>query len=294
MRRTLLVVLSAASALPLQAAAPTVRIGSIESEKSCSLYQMTAGHHREAGVVDRYGAAYASETSWRTYLVRDCVNHFASLRTSLQAALAASGKLAVIPGTSGGGYVVSGRISEVSGGGPAERAERPWGNGASISSSSMFVNMDVTVRDASGRIVYGGLLTKRIETGFSMETQGLSSSSVRSGQALYTELQHQVALAVARIVAFRIEPLRVTGSSGRRIQLNYGAPLLQLGALVQVTNADGQIGQFRVSAAGQDSAQAEPYGDEDATAVAPGSRAMVIEDDNPAANGRRFEKVELP
>jgi hypothetical protein len=291
MRRALL--LFAAATLPSAAnALPTVRVGPIDSAKSCTLYQLTSGRHREAGAIDAYGAAYASEDSWSSYLVRDCVSHFASIRTSLQAALASSGKLAVVPG--GGAYVVSGRISDVSGGGPAAPAEINPGGTYAISSSSMFVNMDVTVRDAAGRAIYGGLLTKRIETGSSMQTSGLQTSSSQSGEAVYTELQHQVALAVARLVAFRIVPLQVTSVDGQYIQLNYGAPLLQLGTMVQVTTPDGAIVRYNVTGAGQGSARAAYYGGNDGAHVVPGSTAIVIESDDPAANARRFDKVDLP
>ena len=131
----------------------------------------------------------------------------------------------------------------------------------------MFVNMDVTLRNRAGNIIFGGLLTKRLETGFSMQTPGLASSSVQSGKAVYTELQHQVALAVARMIAFRLEPLRVTNVNGKNIQLNYGAPLLDLGTAVQVTSNDGSIVRFNVTGAGQGSAQATYDGGGDAGSV---------------------------
>ncbi len=280
-------------ATSLDAAVPSIRIGRIESEKRCQLYQETAGRHREVGVATGYGAAYASETRWVSFLVRDCVDNFASLRLSLQAALAASGKLAVVPGTGAARYVVSGRISDVSGGGPAVPTQRPPGGDYAVSSSTMTVNMDVTLQDASGRIVYGGLLTKQLETGFSMETRGLATESSRSGQALYTELQHQVALAVARVVAFRIEPLRVTAASPQRVELNYGSPLLQLGQMVQVTAPNGAIVRYTITGAGPASAQADLYGG-NAAAVAPGAEAIVIENEEAAAHARRFERVDLP
>lgn len=252
---------------------------------------MTAGRHREAGAYNPYVGAYASETTWIDYLVRDCVDHFASLRTSIQAALASSGKLAV-SGTRQSNYIVTGRISEVSGGGPADPAQP--NKGFSISSSRMFVNMDVTVRTPGGRIIYGGLLTKTLETGFNMETPGLSSTSRKSGQALYTELQHEVALAVARMVAFKLNPLRVTGVSGKRITLNYGTPLVPLGAVVQVNAPDQSIVRYDVTASGPQFAQADYSGGAYVPEVVQGNLATLIDSDDPAANGRRFEKVDLP
>lgn len=293
MRAGLAGVVAVGLAASAGASKPLVAVGQLESEKTCSLYKLTAGRHREVGAVDAYGGIYASETTWRDYLVRDCIDHFESLRMSLEAALASSGTLAVSPSRSGT-FVVSGRISEVSGGGPAEPAPQVPNGGFAMSSSNMVVDMDVTVRDPSGRIIYGGLLTKKLETGFSMETGGLSSSSSRSGKALYTELQHQVALAVARLVAFKIAPLRVTQVTGNRIRLNYGSPLLALGMLVQVTARDGSLMRYNVTGAGTNSAQADYQGDGSSDAVAPGSVARVIEAEDPASNGRRFDKVDLP
>ena len=225
--------------------------------------------------------------------MRDCVDHFASLRTSLQAALAASGTLAVVPGATGGAYVVSGRLSDAAGTATTVSSGAP-GSAMGLSSAATQVSMDVTVRDGSGRIVHGALITKRLETSGGMTTPGLTSANARSAEATYAELQQQVALAVARNVAFAIEPLRVTAVTGSGIQLNYGAPLLQLGSLVQVTAADGTIVRYNVTGAGQGSAQATYQGGGPAAAVTPGNRAIALEADDPAANARRFERVDLP
>lgn len=294
MRRLLLLAagLGAVGPAPASAAVPIIRVGEIGSDKQCSLYELTSGRHREAGAVNAYGAAYASETSWTSYLVRDCVDHFASLRLSLQAALASAGSVAVAT-SGGGGYVLSGRISDVSGGGPAAPAEGVPVGGFAVSTSAMTVNMDVTLRDPAGHIVFGGLLTKALETGFSMDAGGMRSESSRSGEALYTELQHQVALATARMVVFHLEPLRVVMNAGDRVTLNYGAPLMALGQLVQVQAADGAAVRYRVISAGQGSAQASPVGDT-THPIQPGALATVIESEDPAANARRFERVDLP
>lgn len=268
----------------------TVTIGKISSEKSCSLYEMSAG--RSTTIATPRVLATASE--WRTWLVRDCIDNFASLRTSLEAALAASGKFIVKP--SGGAYTVSARISDVSGGDGGEPAIPPVGDGGfSVSSSRMFVNMDVTVKDAAGRTIHGGLFTKSLETGAAAEVGDFRTSSSRSGQALYGQLQHEVALAAARSVAFRLAPMRVVGGGGRQIRLNYGAPLLSLGAVVAVTSPDGaSTARYLVSVAGQGSATADADGDGAFAAIAPGATAVLIEPDDPAANGRRLRRVDLP
>jgi len=270
--------------------APSISVGRISTERTCNLYEESAG--RTAVAASAYG--YAASASWRTWLVRDCVDNFASLRTSLEAALAGSGKLSVRP--SGGAYVVTGRISDIGGEGGAPPASGPQRNSDyAISSSSMFVNMDVTVRDAAGRIVFGQLLTKKIETGSDISTGGFRTTTSSSGQGLYTKLQHEVALAVARQVSFRLVPLKVVGGDGRTIQLNYGSPLLTLGTMIQATSPDGgAVARYNVTSATGATATAELEGDGETARIIPGSTAVVLEPDDPASNGRRFKRVELP
>jgi hypothetical protein len=282
--------LFAAAAAKAQSRMPSIVVGRIASQKSCTVYQQSAG--RSALVATPY--AIAASASWRTWLVKDCVDNFATIRTSLEAALGSTGKFAVK--TQGQGYTLTGTISQVGGdGGPAPDAAPPPG-GYYVSSRQMFVSMDVTLRDSSGRIVFGGLLTKHLETGSNIQTPGLQSRSSQSGEAVYTELQHEVALAVARLVAFRIEPLKVQSVDGRRIRLNYGSPLLTLGAVVHVTSADGStMVRYVVRSASPESATAEVDGEiGDWTRIGPGSLASFVESDDPAANERRIENVDLP
>ncbi len=104
-----------------------------------------------------------------------------------------------------------------------------------------------------------------------------------------------MALAVARLVAFHVVPLRVVSSDGGQIQLNYGSPLLKLGTIVQATSPDGLTTvRYSVTSASPGSAAAQAEGDADASRITPGSVASVIEADDPAANGRRYKKVDLP
>ncbi len=269
--------------------AASITVGKISAAQTCTVYQQSEGHAALVATPYAIGAA----ASWRTWLVRDCVDNFASIRMSIEAALAATGKFTVRP--SGGAYVITGRISGVSDGGPAPATPPVGRDGYAVSSSSMFVNMDITVRDGSGRIVFGELFTKHLETGSYMESGGFQTRSTQSGQALYGELQHEVALAAARKVAFRLSPLRVTANDGNEIQLNYGSPLLALGTIVMVTSPDGATTvRYNVTSANGSAASAERVGDGDASRIPPGSTAVVIEADDPAANGRVYKRVDLP
>lgn len=287
---------------------PTISIGRITAHQNCKVYQESAGRSAvvarrdtvAAAAADGSGAAavvaqretVAAVSSWRTWLVKDCVSDFPSIRTSLQAALAASGKLIVKQG--GGKYVLSGAISQV--GGDEDPATNTVSTSTySISSQKIFVSMEVTLRDDSGRIVYGGLLTKHLEVGSNIQTPGMETSSSRSGEAVYTELQNQVALAVARLTAFHIVPLQVVANDGRQIRLNYGAPLLTLGTMVDASSPDGMAKiRYNVVSADAGGATAEKYGEGDGGRIVPGSTATAVEADSPEASARSIPRVDLP
>jgi hypothetical protein len=299
-------------------ALPTISVGHITVHQNCKVYQESAGTRavvarrdtvaaakeragvaaaddglvaaRESAAVVAQRETVATYSTWRTWLVKDCVSDFPTLRTSLQAALAASGKLAVKG--SGGNYVLSGAISQI-GDDPATNTVST--STYSISSQKIFVSMEVTLRDDRGRMVYGGLLTKHLEVGSNIQTPGMETSSGQSGEAVYTQLQNEVALAVARMTAFHIVPLRLVANDGSQIRLNYGSPLLTLGTIVQATSPDGAVAlRYNVVSADADGATAEKASEGDASRLAPGSPATVIEADDPAANGRTIPRVDLP
>ncbi|HYF23034.1 MAG TPA: hypothetical protein VD929_06515 [Caulobacteraceae bacterium] len=285
----------------LQVSAPTpataqpatpiaISVGRIDSEKRCTLYQESAGDAALFATQESV-AAFAS---WRTWWVRDCIDNFASLRTSIEAALASTGKFVVKP--SGGTYVVSGRISDLSGeNAPPARAAPAGPHDYSFERNFMFVNMDVVLRDSGGRTIHGGLLTKQMETSYDINAGGRRAYGSTSGQALFTQMQHQVALAVARQVAFRLVPMKVTSSNGSSIRLNYGSPLLTMGTMIEATSPDGgTVVRYAVTSSNASTATAELDGDGDPARIVPGSTAVVIEPEDPAANGRRMKRVNLP
>jgi hypothetical protein len=286
----LLLVVTASPAPAQEGERPSMSIGRVASVKSCTYLRETAG---SAGAVATPWAA-AAYASWRTWWVKDCVDNFATMRQSLEAALGASGGVSLQPR---GAYVVSASLSDVSGGpgGAAPYAPDRGEGGFSVASSGMRINIDVAVRDRGGRLVVGTLINKTIETGYDIKVGRFEASANESGQALYGRLQQEVALAVARAVAFHFTPLRVTGSDGRQIQLNYGAPLLALGTTIQATSPDGGTTvRYNVTSASDGSALARVEGGGDTRRIVPGSRVRVIEPDDPAANGRLYEKVDLP
>lgn len=268
-----------------------VNVGTVISSQECEYFIESEGT-RDVGIAaNRNGFVYASSTSWRSWLVKDCVDNFPNMRASLEAALASTGKLVV--GDSG--YSVDVSLSEISGGDPAPFSPNTGVGGYATRSVSMLANFDLSIRDGRGSAIHGGLATKSIETGFSINTDGTYVSKNVTGEAVYGKLQNEMALSMARIVAFKLVPLRVQAVDQNRIELNYGAPVLQLGALVEVKEG-GRLNsiKYRVVSTQGETAIAEVDGDNDTANIKVGALATMIESDDPAANGRRFKRAKLP
>ncbi|MEG3123838.1 caspase family protein [Sphingomonas sp. GB1N7] len=279
--------LSRAASVGLSSRPIAVAVGPILSGKECRLYMATAGQRETyANPLE-----YASRTNWVSWFYKDCVSRFEGIRTAIQAALASSGKIVVGPG----GVTVNGRLSNV----VQDNIDAQGGYGQqgsySISSQGMLVTFDLNIKDSAGRIVFGIPLSKRLETGSLEQTGAVDAQSGQSGEGIYAVLQQSIALAAARRIAFHYAPLEVVSVKDRKIQLNYGAPLLNIGSLVNVSSPDGNSAiRYRIISVGDGHALAEKYSDGDERSIVPGNRATAIEDDDPAANQSRFDRVELP
>jgi hypothetical protein len=281
--------LLAVSAIGAPASAQSVhniRVGKIESAQTCEYfreYSFAQGTYATPWL-------YASATSLRSWIVKDCQSDFTTLRSSLEAALASSPYLTV----SDGGYVVDVTLTQVSDGGPAP-AVNPGSEGYAFSSAWMTVSMSVTLRDASGNGIYGGNLTKKVETGYRLQVDGQLAAGSKSAETAYGMLQNEVAQAAARIVSFEIEPLRVVTVDGTLVELNYGGPLLTIGSVIQIDKAFGiSKMKYRVVSTSNRSAVADMDGDYQLNDIRPGANATFVDDDDPAANARRYQRVRLP
>jgi len=280
--------LAGLATLPASAQAPyAIRVGAVTATEQCQYFREYEGE--AAAVATPWIAAFAS--SWRSWIVKDCEQQFRTMRQSLESALAATGKFAV----GSRGQTVELALSGVSEGGDADPV-RPVGQGRDygVSQAWMAVAADVTIRDERGQAIFGGPLLKKVRTGMTLSADGTYAASSNQGEAAYGQLQQEVALAVARMVAFRAEPLRVTALEDSLVQLNYGAPLLKLGTIIQVKSKGLRPLRYRVTSSDTRSAVAEMDGDNDPSLVAVGAEATVIESDDPAANGRRYQRARLP
>lgn len=303
-----------------QTISPTpVRVGAIETAQECTLYEgvryknETRERGSSSGYVAGGGSGYAnaygaggsgyysaggrssysssSKTSFETFFVKDCISHFEGIRAALQSALASSGSVVVKPG----GYVMTGRVEDVvpTGNGYVDQAAsgRQYGS----VSGGLRVTMSIKVADKSGRIIFGAPIVTEIETATYNEARGSANASVASGEGLYSLLQRQIAMVAARQVAFHFRPLEVVNLGGKKIQLNYGAPLLEVGSMLSLTSPDGSsAARYRITSTGANTALAQQVGDADSTGIVPGSRATVIEKGDPAANQSTLERVDLP
>lgn len=296
-----------------------VRVGAIETAQECTMYEgvryknETRSRGSSSGYVAGGGSGYAnaygaggsgyyaaggsssysssSKTSFETFFVKDCISHFEGIRAALQSALASSDSVVVRPG----GYVLTGRVEDVvpTGSGYVDQAAsgRQYGS----VSTGLRVTMSVKVADKAGRIVFGAPVVTEIETSSYGEARGSANVSVASGEGLYSLLQRQIAMVAARQVAFHFRPLEVVNLGGKKIQLNYGGPLLEVGTMLSVTSPDGSsAARYRITSTGAGTALARQVGDADSTGIVPGSHATVIEKGDPAANQSTLERVDLP
>ncbi len=288
---TLFVTLSAFPTAAFAQSTIAVSVGAIETTEKCQYFLNSEGRRDAAAVVTPYAIGVASSTSWRSWWVKDCETNFATMRSSLEAALASSGKFNV----GRGGYSVNVSLSEISESGAVPPARDNGPGGFEFRSASMLANFNLTLLDSSGAAIYGGLSSKSIETGFSLKSDNSYVDTSLTGDAVYGKLQNEMALAMARIVAFKLAPLKVSAVDYDRIELNYGSPILQLGTLVEVQE-QGRLNsiKYRVVATEGGTAVAEADGDYDLSAIQVGAAATMIEADDPAANGRRYRRQRLP
>ncbi len=308
---------SAAYSQPVKRAA--IKVGAIKAAQQCTFYEGIRYNSRSSssgsssayasgsasGYASTYGAGGSAQfsaggrssyrqsntTSLETYFVKDCVSNFAGIRLAMQAALASSGAVTV----GAGGYTLSGRIEDVvpTNSGFADQAT--YGQTYGSVSEGLAVTMNVTVADAAGRIIFGAPVTAEIETDSASVVRGTVQVAASSGEGRYALLQREVAMMAARKVAFHFSPLLVVGGGGKNVQLNHGGALLEVGTMVSIMSADGgSAATYRITATGDGTALAQQIGDANSSGIRAGSRATVIEKNDPAANQSVLQRVELP
>jgi hypothetical protein len=285
-----------------QAAGSAITIGTFTAEKTCTTYELqwgrefsaSAGSSSASGAVDAYGAAYGSSSryasvyarSWGTELRRECEQNFPQMRSTIADALGSAG-----PVTGGGsGMVLSGSVTNV-----GYDAQSVGTSGSQISDQFMVVAVEYKLRNKAGQIVFSGALTKRLNIATGAETADVTYTRTQSGRTTFAQIQQQVGYAVARAVIFHLNPLRIVQNDGQSVALNYGTPLVPLGSAVIVAGGNSLRGRrLTVTSSMDGRAVAESDAHVILADVAPGTTATFVEADDPAANSRVHERVELP
>jgi hypothetical protein len=194
-----------------------------------------------------------------------------------------------------GGFVLTGRVEKVVSLGSSQVNRAINGTTYGAASSGLGVTLSLNLADKNGRIIFGAPILTEIETSYAGASRDTVNTSQSSGEALYTLLQQKMALTAARKIAFHLRPLLVTQGGARRIQLNYGSPLLDVGAMLSITSPDGSSSaNYRVTSAGYGTAIAQQLGDADSSGIVPGSRGLMLDRGDPGATRGFLERVELP
>ena len=180
----------------------TIAVGAFSSVKECTVYEESEGTNYSASssavAANRYGfvagRSEASYSTWRTWLVKDCIDHFESLRSTLKAALASAGHGLVVS-ESGSKYVVTGSISHI-----RNASQSASQKGFSDQRNTMEVTFSLLVKDRNGRSVIGRSINKSIDLDRSIAAGGFYTSSTSDGEGLYTALEREVSLAAAKLL----------------------------------------------------------------------------------------------
>lgn len=276
-----------------------VNVGTITSTQTCTYFRNYSGsslEYSEEYYARIWGAAaaaryYAAHTTWRSWVVKDCQSNFQTLRSAVEGALASSGRLT----TGRGGYTLDITISDIGETGPAQNVPVTDPNGYWTSWGTANATVSFVLKDAAGRNIDGGVVTKVVEMSRTIDTADSTLRVVEPGASVYDLMQREVAQMLARKVAFGIDPLRVTAAEDDLIEVNYGGALLPVGSILDVRPSRG-LGaiRYRVISATDRDATAQVDGDNDTTNIDVGNLVTFIEDDSDAASARRFKRKRLP
>jgi hypothetical protein len=242
----------------------TVRVVRVESPRSCSYF----------------------ESYWGWWLVIECRNNFRELGTRIESALIETGMFRSSP-DGASDLRISVLVNEL--GLSSANSSDDDSSHAERRAAGM---MDIRARDGGGNDIYSGTVTASVEIASSSYVSGDSSSSGMSPRLIYDRVQRELALAAARAISFRLVPARVISATGETIQINYGAPLLRSGSLVLVQSERSAPARYRVRSVFGSTATAER--ERGSEVAKPGALVSVVEADDPAQNGRRYQRVDLP
>jgi hypothetical protein len=281
----------------------TMNVSEISSQLDCTIYEESSGtdttltRSRTGVYSDPFFAvgiestAQATYSTWETWYVKDCVDHFPSLKSSLQAALTdPNGPILVVRNKPE--YHLTGALSATSTeSGPSVKDED---TGLSISSNRMKLHFSFTVQDSKGRVVFASAVQSHINENSDVSLGQTSIKERADGEGLYTALEQRLAKEVARRIAFHFKPIKAQTFVKDRIELNYGANFLPVGSILTAISDRLNSVNLRVVAVNSQKAIAIVEGGIELSGKPEDWAISYAGPDGPETNRRRFQKVKLP
>lgn len=301
----LLTMLSTASEAETHNISPiqSIAVSELSSQLDCTIYEESSGTDTTVtrsrsgvyadpfAVVGVNSTAQATFSTWKTWYVKDCVNHFPSLKLSLRSALAAA-RLPLSVTSGKADFYLSGALSATSSENGPLITDADTKLSIKYSRMKIFFNFDV--RNSRGKVVYGDQVQASVDEDFQVSAMGTTIKETRSGEGLYSKLEQSMARIVARKIALRLKPIKATSVDKDVVVLNYGDYVLPVGSKLQATDDQGFSVFLNVVSSDDVSSVANVDGDGSDIKITPDWRIKFVEPDSPNYNGRRFRRNDLP
>jgi hypothetical protein len=301
----LLTMLSAPSGAQALKTAPiqSIAVSELSSQLDCTIYEESSGTDTTVtrsrsgvyadpfAVVGVNSTAQATFSTWKTWYVKDCVDHFPSLKLSLRSALAAA-RMPLNVTSGKADFYLSGALSATSSeNGPLITDSDTK---VTIKYNRMKIFFNFEVRNSRGKVVYGDQVQASIDEDFQVSAMGTTIKESRSGEGLYGKLEQNMARIVARKIALRLKPIKPISVDEDVVVLNYGDYVLPVGSKLQATNDKGFSVFLNVVSSDDVSSVANVDGDGSDIKITPDWRITFVEKDSLNYNGRRFRRNDLP
>lgn len=280
-----------------------IAISDLSSQLDCTIYEESSGtdttvRRSRTGIysdpfvsVGVNSTAEATYSTWSTWYVKDCVDHFPSLRVSLQSAIAnPNGPITIDQDRPE--YYLSGALSATSTDSGPNIVDGD--TGLSIKSQRMKLHFSFVVTDKAGKIAFSSQVQSHVTERLDLSLGKASIKERANGEGIYTALEQKLSREVARRIAFHFKPIRADAIINGRVSLNYGENSLPMGS--QLSLIDKQLNSARliVVAANEHQSIALVEGDVELSGRPSDWRISYVDPDGLETNGRRFQRVKLP
>ena len=301
----LLAILSAPAGAQALKTAPiqSIAVSELSSQLDCTIYEESSGTDTTVtrsrsgvyadpfAVVGVNSTAQATFSTWKTWYVKDCVDHFPSLKLSLRSALAAA-RLPLNVTSGKADFYLSGALSATSNeNGPLIT---DTDTKLSIRYSRMKIFFNFVVRNNRGQVIYGDQVEASVNEDFQVSAMGTVIRESKSGEGLYSKLEQNMARIVARKIALHLQPIKPISVDKDIIVLNYGDYVLPVGSKLRATNDKGFSVFLNVISSDESSSIANLDGDGSDIKINSDWRITFVDQDNQNYNGRRFRRNDLP